>query len=210
MEEEKVISSNIQTQKIFNVQLLSLTSKKCLLGLPWWRSGGESACQCRGHGFEPWSGKIPHAAEQLGPWGTTTEPARLEPVLRNRRGRDGGRPAHRDEERPPLATTGESPHTETKTQKQPKKKSLLYFKSTFHFVQILNISYITSVYQDILGVGWVGVGVGERVGITPTMNLDEKWMKGDSRRETALLIPSPMLIEKEESSKFTISISWLF
>ena len=53
----------------------------------------------------------------------------------------------------------------------------------------------------------MGVGVGERVGITPTMNLDEKWMKGDSRRETALLIPSPMLIEKEESSKFTISIS---
>ena len=36
-------------------------------GLPWWRSGWESACQCRGHGFEPWSGKIPHAAEQLGP-----------------------------------------------------------------------------------------------------------------------------------------------
>ena len=21
------------------------------------------ACQCRGHGFEPWSGKIPHAEE---------------------------------------------------------------------------------------------------------------------------------------------------
>ena len=36
-------------------------------GLPWWRSGWESACQCRGPGFEPWSGKIPHAAEQLGP-----------------------------------------------------------------------------------------------------------------------------------------------
>ena len=36
-------------------------------GLPWWRSGWESACQCRGHGFKPWSGKIPHAAEQLGP-----------------------------------------------------------------------------------------------------------------------------------------------
>ena len=34
-------------------------------GLPWWRSGWESACQCRGHGFEPWSGRIPHAAEQL-------------------------------------------------------------------------------------------------------------------------------------------------
>ncbi|KAJ8787545.1 hypothetical protein J1605_022860, partial [Eschrichtius robustus] len=41
-------------------------------GLPWWRSGWESACQCREHGFDPWSGKIPHAAEQLSPWATTT------------------------------------------------------------------------------------------------------------------------------------------
>ena len=29
---------------------------------------GESACQCKGHGFEPWSGKIPRAAEQLSLW----------------------------------------------------------------------------------------------------------------------------------------------
>ena len=29
----------------------------------------------QGHGFEPWSGKIPHAAEQLSPCATTTEPA---------------------------------------------------------------------------------------------------------------------------------------
>ena len=29
----------------------------------------------RRHGLEPWSGKIPHAAEQLGPCTTTTEPA---------------------------------------------------------------------------------------------------------------------------------------
>ena len=35
----------------------------------------ESACQRRGHGFEPWSGNIPHAAEQLSPCATTTEPA---------------------------------------------------------------------------------------------------------------------------------------
>ena len=41
--------------------------KRMILGLPWWRSGWESACQCRGHGFEPWSGKIPRAAERLGP-----------------------------------------------------------------------------------------------------------------------------------------------
>ena len=97
-------------------------------GLPRWRSGWESACQCRGHGFGPWSGRIPHAAQRLGPWATIAEPARLGPVLRNRRGRDGERPAHRDEEWPPLATTGESPRTETKTQhshkfKKKKKKS---------------------------------------------------------------------------------------
>ena len=41
----------------------------------------------------------------------------LELVLRNRRGRDGERPAHCDEEWPPLAATGESPRTETKTQR---------------------------------------------------------------------------------------------
>ena len=85
-------------------------------GLPWWCSDWESACQCRGHGFEPCSGKIPHAVEQLSPWATTTEPARLEPVPRIKRGRDSERPAHRDEEWPPLATTRESPRTETKTQ----------------------------------------------------------------------------------------------
>ena len=47
---------------------------------------------------------------------TTTEPVCLEPMLRNKRGRDSERPTHRDEEWPPLATTGESPRTETKTQ----------------------------------------------------------------------------------------------
>ena len=35
----------------------------------------ESACQCRGHRFNPWSRKIPHATEQLSPCTTTTEPA---------------------------------------------------------------------------------------------------------------------------------------
>ena len=51
----------------------SFKNKK--FGLPWWRSGWESACQCRGHGFEPWSGRIPHATEQLSPCATTAEPA---------------------------------------------------------------------------------------------------------------------------------------
>ena len=89
-------------------------------GLPWWRSGWESACQCRGHRFEPCSGKIPHAAEQLGPWATTTESACLEPVLRNKRGCESERPAHHDEEWPPLATTRESPLTKMKTQHSQK------------------------------------------------------------------------------------------
>ena len=44
-----------------------MQTKRNQEGLPWWRSGCESACQCRGHGFEPWPGKIPHAVEQLGP-----------------------------------------------------------------------------------------------------------------------------------------------
>ena len=103
-----------------NPERLKATIKRFFKGFPWWRSGWESACQCRGHGFEPWSGKIPRAVEQLGPWATTTEPARLEPVLRNRRGHDSERPAHSHEEWPPLAATGESPRTETKTQHNQK------------------------------------------------------------------------------------------
>ena len=91
---------------------LKIATQGASLVAQWLRN----ACQCRGHGFEPWSGKIPRAAERLGPWATITEPARLEPVLRSRRGRDSERPAHRDEEWPPLATAGGSPRTETKTQ----------------------------------------------------------------------------------------------
>ena len=36
-------------------------------GLPSWLSGKESACRGRRHGFNPWSGKIPHASGQLSP-----------------------------------------------------------------------------------------------------------------------------------------------
>ena len=35
------------------------TKKSQLQGPPRWLSGRESACQCRGHGFDPWVGKIP-------------------------------------------------------------------------------------------------------------------------------------------------------
>ena len=35
----------------------------------------------RGHGFDPWSGKISHAGEQLSLCATAAEPECLEPVL---------------------------------------------------------------------------------------------------------------------------------
>ena len=41
---------------------------------PWWLSDKESACQGKRHEFDPWSGKIPHTAEQLKPCATTIEP----------------------------------------------------------------------------------------------------------------------------------------
>ena len=45
-----------------------------IVRLPWWLSGKESAYQCRRHRFDPRSGKIPHAKEQLSPSATTIEP----------------------------------------------------------------------------------------------------------------------------------------
>ena len=43
----------------------------------------------------PWSDKIPHATELLGLCAMAAEPARPEPVLRNRRGHNSERPAYR-------------------------------------------------------------------------------------------------------------------
>ena len=42
-------------------------------GLPWRLRGEESACQARTHGFDPSSGRIPHATEQLSLCTTTSE-----------------------------------------------------------------------------------------------------------------------------------------
>ena len=35
------------------------------LGLPWWLSDKESACQCRRHRFDPWVRKIPWRRDRL-------------------------------------------------------------------------------------------------------------------------------------------------
>ena len=47
--------------------------KKNFTGFPWWLSGKESTCQCRRHGFDLWSTRMPHAKEQLTLCATTIE-----------------------------------------------------------------------------------------------------------------------------------------
>ena len=59
-------------------------------GLPWWLRGKESSCQWRRHRFDPWSGKVPHASEQLNPWATITEPVLETP------GAESTEPTHHD------------------------------------------------------------------------------------------------------------------
>ena len=46
---------------------------KIYRGPPWWLSGKESTYQWRRHGFDPWSGKIPYAVEELTPYATTSK-----------------------------------------------------------------------------------------------------------------------------------------
>ena len=48
-------------------------------GRPRWLSDEESACQSRGHRFDPWSRRIPHASEQLSPCATALEPVLWSP-----------------------------------------------------------------------------------------------------------------------------------
>ena len=69
-------------------------------GLFWWLSGKGSAGQCRRHGFDPWSGRIPCAVEQRSPWATTTEAHALEPMLHSKRSHHSEKPAHRNEDPP--------------------------------------------------------------------------------------------------------------
>ena len=57
--------------------LICIPLKTSSLGLPCWSSERESACQCRGCGFNPLSGKVPHATEQLSPRSRAQEPQLL-------------------------------------------------------------------------------------------------------------------------------------
>ena len=75
----------------------------------------KSACQCRRHGFDPWSGRILHAVEQL-------RPCTQLPSLCSRAGELRPPSSHAEEpvlcneEQPQLITAGESLHKATKTQ----------------------------------------------------------------------------------------------
>ena len=56
-----------------STKLIDRRYKELKLGLPWWLGGKESTCQCRKCGVDPWSGKIPHAAQRLSLCAVTTE-----------------------------------------------------------------------------------------------------------------------------------------
>ena len=59
---------------ILDLRGIMLSLKTQFLDFP---GGQESACQCRIHKFDPWSGRIPPAAERLSPRAATTEPVLL-------------------------------------------------------------------------------------------------------------------------------------
>ena len=73
--------------------------KFAVWGLPCCVSGKEFTCQCRRHRFDPWSTKIPHAAEHNS-WVQEPgnhnywSPYALEPVLPNKRSHRNEKPTH--------------------------------------------------------------------------------------------------------------------
>ena len=67
-------------------------------------------CQCRGHGFNPWSGKIPHAVGQLSLCATTTVSwVPQSPCSITREATAMKSPCAANREQPSLAVTRESP-----------------------------------------------------------------------------------------------------
>ena len=60
--------------QLLRLQIATQALKRHFVGLPLWSGGCESALQCRGPLLDPWSGKIPYAAEQQNPCAAATEP----------------------------------------------------------------------------------------------------------------------------------------
>ena len=100
--------------------------------------------ECREHGFDSWSGKIPHTMRQLSPHTTTTEPGlysltatATEAHVPRACALQQEKPLEwvavsRTKEEPLLTATGEGPHVATKTQHSHKintfKKKLSFKK----------------------------------------------------------------------------------
>ena len=81
---------------------------------------------CTRQAKEPLSTQLPYPRYHVITWDQglwTIKPVVcLEPVPRNKRGRDSERPAHRDEEGPPLAATGDKPSRRNEDPTQPEIK----------------------------------------------------------------------------------------
>ena len=97
--------SSTSFEPVFSASPSLMTlSKRAFQGHSWWSSGWESICQCRGHGFDPWSRKILRDAKQLYPHATTAEPMchnygsshTLAPVPCNQRSHRNEKPVHRN------------------------------------------------------------------------------------------------------------------
>ena len=58
---------------------LKVNVSRTALMVPWLRT----CQQCRRHGFDPWSGRLPQATEQRSLCATTIDPVALEPRSRN-------------------------------------------------------------------------------------------------------------------------------
>ena len=94
-------------------------------GLSWWLSGKESACQCRRHGFDPWSRRIPHCSGAAEPvshnyWACAPEPGSynywslspLEPMLHNKRSHSNEKPLNHNQSSPCLPQLDKSQHNQ--------------------------------------------------------------------------------------------------
>ena len=107
----------------FNVSFLYLPCRNCnfsrkenALGFPGGAVVGSLPASAGGHGFEPWSRRIPHDAEQLKPGAYSPCSATGEATAMR-----GLRIAMK--EWPPLAAARESPCAATKTQSSQKFKN---------------------------------------------------------------------------------------
>ena len=96
----------------------------------------KSAWQCRGYQFDPWSGKIPRAVEQLSPCSTTTEPklrspraapaeARLPGACASQQGKWPQQETRALQGRAALLTTAEKAHVQQRRPRATEHKEIM-------------------------------------------------------------------------------------